>query len=338
MPNVDTLVTGGAGFVGLAVVEQLLLAGESVAVLDIVAPPDEFLSYADTLAGRLTIELADVRAREEVACCLERHAPAAVIHGAAVTPDADRERRDPEPAVQTNLVGTLNLLEALRRGPRRRLVHLSTSGIYGDIAHRPGFHAATVAETVLPDPVTLYAVSKAAAEQTVRRYAALFGLDVVCARVGICWGPWEYDTGLRDPFSVPLQMLRIAKGRGSAVMPRDPRKDWAYSRDVGRAILALKNARTPPSPVYNVGADEVWPASAWADRLREAFPGFDYRVGDPPGRTGVEVYGPRDRAPLDVGRLKSEIGFAFRYGHQEAFGDYLDWAASFNCWQAGDHA
>lgn len=338
MPNVDTLVTGGAGFVGLAVVEQLLQSGESVVVLDRIAPPEEFVNLARTLPGRLSCELADIRSRDEVERCLTRHDPRAVIHGAAVTSDAAREGRTPDLVVQTNLAGTLNLLEILRRGPRRRFVHLSTSGVYGDIAHRPGFDAATVEETVLAEPKTLYAISKAAAEQVVLRYADLFGLDAVCARIGICWGPWEYDTGLRDPFSVPLQLLRVASAGGSASLTRDPTKDWAYSRDVGRAVAALKNAGSTPSRVYNVGADEIWPASSWAERLRAAFPDFDYRIGEPAGPAPIEVYGPKDRPPLDVGRLKTELGFSFHYASEAAFADYLDWASGFRCWRLGGGA
>jgi nucleoside-diphosphate-sugar epimerase len=118
-------------------------------------------------------------------------------------------------------------------------------------------------------------------------------------------------------------------------MPRNPTKDWAYSRDVGRAIVALRNARSIPSPVYNVGAEEVWPVSAWAERLGEAFPGFELDIGCKPEDASIEVYGTRDRAPLNVGRLKSEIGFAFRYDRARAFEDYLEWASDFRCWRIG---
>ena len=335
MSDTDTIVTGGSGFVGLAVVEQLLLRGESVAIADVIPPPEEFVAHAGTLGGRLAFHPLDVQQGPAVAQLLERLAPRTVIHAAAVTSDAARERRDPDLVVRTNLMGTLNLLEAVRQGPGCRLVHLSTSGVYGDIANRRGFHASAIDEEVPPDPRTLYAVSKAAAELTVRRYAELFGLDAVCARIGICWGPWEYDTGLRDPFSAPLQLLRTAARRGQAALARDAIKDWAYSRDVGRAVVAIKDAGQTPSQVYNVGADAVWPISAWAERLRDAFPGFAFALPEPASPT-IELYGPKDRPPLSVERLKSEIGFAFAYDREAAFADYLDWAGRFACWKSGE--
>lgn len=338
MQQFDALVTGGSGFIGLAAVEQFLLGGKSVAILDRLTPPREFLDYAQTLPGSVEVLQADIADKDAILHCLSRFQPDVVVHAAVATPDMHRERRTPELAVQTNIVGTQNLLEALRVSPVRRLVHLSTSGVYGDIANRPGFSESSVLETVLPDPVTIYALTKASAEKLVLRYRDLFGMDAVCARVGLSWGPWEYDTGVRDPFSTPLQLLRVASAGGAAHLPRDPVKDWAYSRDIGRAIVILSGSQSLPSTIYNLGCDDVWPVSAWAERLRKAFPGFTCSIAPDSKQSGaqdIEVYGAKDRAPLNVDRLKSETDFVFEYRTARAFEDYLEWASRFQCWRNG---
>lgn len=334
--QVDVLITGGSGFIGLATVEQFLLAGKRVAILDRLAPPMEFVDYAKTLSGSLETIEADVSRKDAIVQSLAACRPDVVVHAAAATPDVRRERRTPELVVQTNIVGTQNLLEALRASPVRRLVHLSTSGVYGDIANRSGFLEGSVQEEVLLDPVTLYALTKASAEKLVLRYRDLFKMDAICARVGLSWGPWEYDTGIRDPFSVPLQLLQVAQLGGSAFLPRDPTKDWAYSRDIGRAIVALSEKPVVPSTIYNVGCDDVWPASAWAERLTTAFPGFGYAVGPDNNVSDfakIEVYGAKDRPPLNVERIKTDVGFEFRYRTRQAFEDYLEWASLFQCWR-----
>ena len=212
MQQFDALVTGGSGFIGLAAVEQFLLGGKSVAVLDRLTPPREFLDYAQTLPGSVEVLQADIADKDAILHCLSRFQPDVVVHAAVATPDMHRERRTPELAVQTNIVGTQNLLEALRVSPVRRLVHLSTSGVYGDIANRPGFGAAS--ETVLPDSVTTYALTKASAEKLV--LVTDLGMDAVGARR--LSRPWN-----TIPASAILQhspqLLRVASAGSAAHLP-----------------------------------------------------------------------------------------------------------------------
>ncbi|WP_366555102.1 NAD-dependent epimerase/dehydratase family protein [Aquibaculum sediminis] len=335
MGAAGTLVTGGAGFIGLAVVEQLLLAGERVVILDVLSPPAEFISYADRLPGTLRFERGDVTEPVFLTEQFARHNPAAIVHAAAITSNAARERDDPFGIMEVNSTGTINVLEAIRNGPSRRLVQLSTSGVYGDIANRPGFDEATVTESVLGHPTSLYAISKAAAERAVLRYGELFEMNVVCARIGIAWGPWEYDTSVRDPLSVPLQLLRAASSGRHAAMPRDPFKDWAYSRDIGRAVVTLLQRPDIRGQVFNIGSDWSWHASDWAEHLAQNFENFAYSVGDSGGEGAVFIdpYMDKDRQPLDVSALKKEAGFAFSFNKNKAFADYLSWAAEFSIWR-----
>lgn len=330
-----TLVTGGAGFVGLAVVEQLLAQGEHVAALDVVDLPPDARELFARLPGRLEAVHGSVLDAELLGATLKRLHPETVVHAATVTPDGAREQADPVTVNEVNFNGTLCLLEALRRQPAR-LLHLSTSGVYGPIQHRPGFTAPLIGEDVLPDPRTFYAVSKAAAEQTVLRYAELFGIEAVVARVGVAWGPWEYDTGARHVFSAPLQLLRLAQAGRPAVIGRESVKDWSYSRDIGRGVAALANAGAAlRSRVFHVGGDAEWPVTDFARKLAAAFPGFAWTIAERPDDPAVNVTLSKasDRPGLDIGRLQRETGYRPAYGFDAACADYLDWAARTRCWR-----
>src|SRR5690606_32841577 len=126
------------------------------------------------------------------------HLVTRLVHGAAVTSAAARERCEAERIVEVNLVGTLRALTAARRHAVRRVLYLSSGAVYGDNA----FDRESLDEDAdLPVPDTLYAITKYAAERSVLRCAGLWGIDVLVARLGSVFGRWEYDTGLRDTLS-----------------------------------------------------------------------------------------------------------------------------------------
>src|SRR5690606_17536816 len=177
--------------------------------------------------------------------------PERIINCAAITPTAVQERNDPRKIFQVNLLAVFNLLE-LARDRNILLVHVSSSGAFGEIQLRPGFTEPTISEDVLKDPVSYYGISKHAAEQVVLRYAELFGTRILIARVGVVYGPWEYDTGARNIFSAQLQLLRHAMAGREARLERDAVRDFVYSRDVGRAIVALSQAQSLHSKIFHI--------------------------------------------------------------------------------------
>jgi UDP-glucuronate 4-epimerase len=328
-----TLVTGGAGFVGLAIVEHLLARGEAVTVLDVHAFPPDAAELFARLPGKLRVVTGSVLDAKALAAAAE--GASSIIHAATVTPDAKREVVDPVTVNECNFNGTLAVLELVRR-TGQPLLHLSTSGVYGEVQNRPGFRDPLVGEDVLPDPRSLYAVSKTAAEQTVLRYVTLFGITAHVARVGVCWGPWEHDTGMRHVFSAPLQLLRRAHAGQEAVIGRESIKDWSYSRDVAKGVVMLRDARANlKSRVFNVSGDSDWPVTAFADHLKAAFPGFRWRLATAPDASDVNVTLSKasDRQGLDIARLRAETGYAPSFGREQAFADYVAWSRQTTCWR-----
>ena len=111
------------------------------------------------------------------------------------------------------------------------------------------------------------------------RYRQTRGLNLTVLRLGMVFGRWEYDTGVRDTLSLPLQLSGIAEAGGQAVVHSLAADDWVYSVDVARGILAVLDRGQTPDPVYHLSAGALVGAGL-VERLRERFPRFAYRMAD----------------------------------------------------------
>jgi nucleoside-diphosphate-sugar epimerase len=317
------LVTGGGGFVGLNLVEALLARGEEVILFDngpLPAPAQRALSR---YGRQLNIAPADVRDAAQVNQVFESHRIDYIAHCAAMTSGADRERRDPATIVDINLQGTLNVLDAARAYAVKRVVYTGSGAVYGESLYR----LARLYEDSPAVPITLYGITKYAAERLCLRMQTLWELDVVCVRLGTVVGPWERDTGVRDSYGTHTQLAGLAlAGRTAVLTPREVRRDWVYSRDVATALVALLEAPRPRHRLYNISAGVEWqdPIRAWCERLKAAYPKFDFRIAGPGDEANI-WYTDRDRCPMDIGRLSQDIGFTPRYTMHEAYGDFLEW-------------
>jgi nucleoside-diphosphate-sugar epimerase len=159
------------------------------------------------------------------------------------------------------------------------------------------------------------------------RLRTLFGLDLVCTRLGSVIGPWERDTGVRDTLSTHFQLARLAAEGGTALLPqRQFRRDWVYCRDVAAAIVALLEAKAPSHALYNVSSDRDWGGlEPWCERLRATYPAFAYRVAAPGEHTSLAIAESQDRGVMDIARLGTDVGFEPRFGPEEAYADYTRW-------------
>lgn len=324
------LVTGGSGFVGLNVVERLLRQGVETISFGLAPPPESALRCFAGLPGTLHIAEGDVSAPGEVARLFQRHAVGRVIHGAAISSRGERDRADARGVVQTNVLGTLEVLEAARRHAVGRIVHVSSASVYGNAA----FDSEILHEdATVPAPESLYAITKHAGERVSLCYKSLWDLDLIVARVGLAFGRWEYDSGVRDTLSPPLQALRLAARGEPAVLPREGPKDWVYAADVGAALQALLHLKAPRHEVYNVSSGMPWSMQDWCTRLQAGFPAFAWRIARDAGAANVDYHGDRDRAPLAIERLVEDTGFRPRFGPADAATDYLEWIGQHGFWE-----
>ncbi|WP_128935473.1 NAD-dependent epimerase/dehydratase family protein [Bradyrhizobium zhanjiangense] len=317
-----TLITGGAGFIGLALAERLLAAGQRVVLFDLPAASTELLARPE-LAGAVYVN-GDVTVQSDLDAALAAAPIDRVVHAAAVTPNEQRERKDARRIVDINIGGTVNLMErAIAHGGIRRIVVVSSVAVYGFSAPAPS--GCFEEEISHPAPAALYGISKLAAEQAAIRIAHLHGCDTRIVRLGPVYGPWEWPTEVRDALSPHHQVLQALKSGREVVLPRAMRADWIYSRDAAAGIAAVAMDAAPRHAIYHVGGGCLSDLQDWCRALASRFPDFRWRYGAS-GETSNIVYNlPADRAPLSTARLARDTGFSPAFPVNEAAADYLSW-------------
>ena len=321
------LVTGGAGFVGLNVVEALLARGEHVVVFGREAAlPDPATRLFAALPGRLEVVQGDVRDAAALRNLFAARRIGAVFPFAAITAGPRREAEDPGLILDVNLRGVVATLQAARdAGTVRRVVLPSSSAVYGESAYAfPLLDEATTP----PVPVGLYGVTKYAVERAGLRLAALWGLDAVAARIGATFGPWERDTGLRDTLS-PFLAIGQAALRGEAVVlpPAPlPAYEWVYSRDLAIGLLALLDARDPPHRVVNLGSGFDWAPhyDTCLEAVARAFPSFRWRHAGQGEMPTVTLNETRPRGVLNIARA-ADFGWNPAFSPAGAAADHAGW-------------
>jgi nucleoside-diphosphate-sugar epimerase len=316
------LVTGGAGYVGMNVVEALLERKTHVTLLDAGPVPEPARRALAPHASLLDIVNGNICDAAGMAALFAGHRFDGVVHCAAVTAGRERESRDPASSIEVNQLGTLNLLKLARQHGVRRFIYTSSAAVYGESLYR----LQRLYEDSTPvTPVSLYGITKFAAERMCVRLRDLWTFDIVCARLGTLVGPWERATGVRDNFGTHSQLARCAlQGETAVLPPHAVRRDWVYSRDVAAGLLLLLDAKATRHAVYNLSAGGDWgQIDEWCARLKAAYPRFEWRAAAA-GETPNIGYTDRDRCPLDIGRMAGELGLHPRSA-AAAFADYLDW-------------
>jgi dTDP-glucose 4,6-dehydratase len=334
------LVTGGAGFIGANfVLDWLAQSDEPVINLD-------KLTYAgnlETLASlqcdaRHVFVQGDIGDADLVASLLAKHQPRAVVNFAAES-HVDRSIHSPEDFIQTNIVGTFRLLEAVSAhwnslaGEAKaafRLLHVSTDEVYGSLsASDPAF-----TETHRYEPNSPYSASKAASDHLVRAYHHTYGLPILTTNCSNNYGPYHFPEKL-----IPLMIVNALAGKALPVYGDGLQvRDWLYVKDHCSAIRRVLDAGKA-GEVYNVGGwnekpniDIVHTVCALLDEMRPKAGGASYSaqitsVKDRPGHDR--------RYAIDASKIERELGWkpaeTFESGIRKTVQWYLanpDWVAN----------
>jgi dTDP-glucose 4,6-dehydratase len=232
------LVTGGAGFIGSAVVRQAIAAGHQVVNLDVLAYSANLANVAsvETHPG-YAFEQADICDSERLDAVLEAHQPDAVMHLAAES-HVDRSIDGPMAFVQTNIVGTAVLMQACRaylgNHPHKaadfRFHHVSTDEVFGALGESGQFD-----ETTPYDPHSPYSASKAASDMLVRAWGETFKLPVVLTNCSNNYGPYQFPEKL-----IPVVVLNALAGRAIPVYGAGANvRDWLHVEDHAAALLLV---------------------------------------------------------------------------------------------------
>jgi len=244
---------------------------------------------------------------------------AVLIHAAAITPDAARERAAPGSILAVNAAAALDCIaEAVERGIRR-IVAVSSVAAYGLVPAS----IATIDEDAPLAPFSLYGLSKLALERGLHRLRDLVPFDLRIARLSPQFGRWEWRSGKRDALSALLQCLAAADSAREAVLPRDVAIDWLYAADAADALLLLADEAALPADTFNIGSGGRFKLSDWCRAIEAAAPGFRWRFdADAPN---IVVNPGFERPPQSIARLAS-AGWRPQFGLAAALADYRGFA------------
>lgn len=323
MNGMRTLVIGGGGFVGLNIAEHLLRTGRDVLIFDLAPPPDAALAALNALPGDLRVAIGDVTDAATVAAAMASEVDR-MVYGAAVTAGAERDRDAPERTMDVNLNGFLAALRAARDAGLRRVINLSSAGAYGRAAFT-GTGPLTEDDPV-PDPQSIYSLTKYASERIGARMAEVWGLDVISVRLSGVFGRWERNTGVRDTLSPQLQILDALRDGKPALIERLDNRDWIYAPDVARAVAALLDAATLRHRLYNISTGETWSVLSWGQALAAHFPGGLCRLADPGETATIALHAAQDRRPLAIDRLRGDLGEFKCHDFTQSVENYLQWS------------
>jgi dTDP-glucose 4,6-dehydratase len=337
MPSSNRLlVTGGAGFIGSALIRQLIDETDSTVI------NADALTYAgnlESLAGaaqhpRHIFERVDIRERREVERLFREHHPDAVVHLAAET-HVDRSIDAPEAFIETNVGGTCNLLEAARAywgelEPEARATfrfhHVSTDEVYGDLG--PDDPAFT--EDTPYAPSSPYAASKAAADHLVGAWHRTYGFPVLITHASNNYGPFQFPDKL-----IPLTIRNALEAQPLPVYGSGENiREWLHVADHARALRRVLEAGVP-GRTYNIGGhsgctnlEVVRAICAIVDRLAPRSAGAHEElvrfVSDRPGHDR--------RYAVDDSRIREELGWRPRERFREGLTKTVQWYVDHPGW------
>ena len=328
------LVTGGAGFIGSAVVRQAIAAGHEVVNLDA-------LTYAACLANVASVAdhpnyvfvQVDICDASAVQSTFDAHAPDVVMHLAAES-HVDRSIDGPGAFIETNVTGTYNMLQAARsywnakgRPERFRFHHISTDEVYGTLGDTGLF-----TEDTAYAPNSPYSASKAASDHLVRAWHETYDLPVVLSNCSNNYGPYHFPEKL-----IPVVILRALAGEPIPVYGKGENiRDWLYVEDHADALLTVLQ-KGALGRSYNIGGenevrniDLVVMICTVLDRLKPGFAPYAQQITFVQDRPGHDL-----RYAIDPTRISTELGWrpsvTLKQGLEKTVQWYLD---NEDWWQA----
>lgn len=305
------LVTGGAGFIGSAAVRLAVARGYEVVNLDA-------LTYAGNLANVASVadiplyqfEHADIRDHTALARIFEQHQPDAVLHLAAES-HVDRSIDGPAPFMETNVMGTFNMLEAARsywvaagQPAGFRFHHVSTDEVFGSLPADPDIK---FTEDTAYDPRSPYSASKASSDHLVRAWHETYGLPVLLTNCSNNFGPYHFPEKL-----IPVMILNALAGNPIPIYGDGSHvRDWLFVEDHAEALL-LTLEKGKPGRSYNIGGGNertnlelAQTVCSILDRLKPrdlgAYADLITMVKDRPGHDA--------RYAIDPKRIQDELGW-----------------------------
>ena len=325
MTSKNILITGGAGFIGSHVVRLFVTKYEDYHIYNL-----DKLTYAGNLENLADIERAknytflkgDIVDAGFVNQIFEKYQFQGVIHLAAES-HVDRSIADPLSFVQTNVIGTVNLLNAAKKTwgidiDDKLFYHVSTDEVYGELGETGLF-----TETTAYDPHSPYSASKASSDHFVRAYHDTYGIPTVISNCSNNYGPNQFPEKL-----LPLFIHNIKNNKPLPVYGKGENvRDWLYVVDHARAIDVIFHKGTV-AETYNIGGHNEWTNIALIHLLCKV---MDKKLGRQDGESAKLITYVKDRAghdlryAIDASKIEHELGWKPSLQFEEGLSLTVDW-------------
>lgn len=318
----NLIITGGAGFIGSHVVRRFVKNHPDIHIINV-----DKLTYAGNLANLKDIESeknhqfikGDILDWEFIKNLFETYQPEGIIHLAAES-HVDRSIRNPLEFVMTNVVGTVNLLNAAKALGKSdfRFYHISTDEVYGELGETGYF-----TEETKYDPHSPYSASKASSDHFVRAYHDTFGLDVVLSNCSNNYGAFQFPEKL-----IPLALNNIKNNKPIPVYGDGSNiRDWLWVEDHAVAIEEIY-FKGKSRETYNIGGHNEWTNLDLVHLLCEL---MDQKLNRPEGSSKKLITFVKDRAghdvryAIDASKIEKELGWKPSLQFREGLSKTIDW-------------
>ncbi|MCD1608767.1 dTDP-glucose 4,6-dehydratase [Stutzerimonas kunmingensis] len=331
------LVTGGAGFIGSALIRHIIGSTDDCVVnVDKLTYAGNLESLADVSHNpRYAFERVDICDRAELDRVFREHQPDAVMHLAAES-HVDRSIEGPAAFIETNIVGTYMLLEAVRQywqalNENRRLAfrfhHISTDEVYGDLEGNDD----PFLETTPYAPSSPYSASKASSDHLVRAWLRTYGLPALITNCSNNYGPYHFPEKL-----IPLVILNALEGKLLPVYGKGNQiRDWLYVEDHARALYKVVSEGVV-GETYNIGGhnekQNIEVVKTICELLEELAPTSRYsrEGGNPDGFKGLITYvqdrpGHDLRYAIDASKIQHELGWIPEETFESGIRKTIEW-------------
>jgi nucleoside-diphosphate-sugar epimerase len=310
------LVIGG-GLVGSQIARLLVAAGEQPVILDRAAQPDALADIVDL--ARVRIMPGDVLQPPTLATAIREHRITEIVHTAANPLLTLGAQRDPRGAIELNIMGTVNVLEAARAHGVKRVVVASSNVLNHFLAGGEG-RGDPAREEAFMRPTTFYATTKQAIENLGLNYARWCGVDFAAVRYGAVAGPWR-GAGGGGPSNALREAVEAALHGEQAVVPAAA-LEWVYAKDAARGTVLALRAGALASRVFNITMGYVCGPDELAAAIKAAVPGARVRIATPAASAPSM---PDMVRASDPGLARDVLGFTPEYRMPDAVRDLVDW-------------
>lgn len=317
----NILVTGGAGFIGSAFIRYLLtktnFKGTCINY--------DLLTYAGNLQNLIAVEKdprytfvhGDIRNAALVESLCTKHKIDAIVHFAAES-HVDRSILGPQAFIETNVMGTFDLLEVVRRNPHIHFHHISTDEVYGCLGDTGNF-----TEESPYRPNSPYSASKASSDHFVRAYGKTYGISTCISNCSNNYGPYQFPEKL-----IPVMILSCLNKKTLPVYGEGKNvRDWLHVDDHARAIwMLLENGKK--GETYNIGGESEWRN---IDLVQLIIKEFSRLTNTPKVELESLVQFVKDRPghdfryAIDCSKIKSELGWTPEYTFEKGLDETINW-------------